>query len=158
MKYCKVFLLAPALALLPSIALAQRSALCDSTILVDKDLASEINVHTDLTEWIKPFGHADLLFKKPELKNRNSVSRDMVRAYPRKLRDSGIGGEPTFAIWVDTAGVVKKRTLIQPSGYADMDEAADGVISKMRFDPQRVDSGCAVPMVLRMPIVLRTIP
>lgn len=72
---------------------------------------------------------------EPELQNRAEVQRALVREYPAMLRDAGIGGSPTVWFLIDENGRVIDRRLSQPSGYAQLDDAAMAVASVMRFSP-----------------------
>ncbi len=139
-------------------AFAQSTEGCDSTIIVDSELSQSINVHAALAEWIPANARVELVFNRPLPSNRTAVARQLVRAYPPRLRDRGIGGEVLFAILVDTTGAVAARRMLRTSGYRDLDQAADGVISTIRYKPLKSEQGCAVPAVLRMPIVFKTRP
>lgn len=142
--------------ILPASLHAQRPALCDSTVLVDQKLAAELNVHKELPAWLVAKPYAELLFSRPELKNRLVVSKELVRNYPPNLRDRGIGGESLFAVMTDSVGRVAKQQLVRSSGYPEIDKAGGDVIKTMRFEPQRIEAGCAVPIMIRMPIVFQT--
>jgi protein TonB len=72
---------------------------------------------------------------RPELLNRDAVSRSLVRNYPPLLRDAGIGGSPVVWFFIDESGNVVKTQLSKPSGYPALDEAALNVAKEMKFSP-----------------------
>ncbi|HEX6308799.1 MAG TPA: TonB family protein [Longimicrobiales bacterium] len=72
---------------------------------------------------------------RPELLNRDEISRVLVRNYPPLLRDAGIGGSPTVHFFIDTDGTVLRTLLAKSSGYPALDEAALAVAKQMKFSP-----------------------
>ena len=71
----------------------------------------------------------------PELRNRDEISRALVRNYPPLLRDAGIGGSPTVHFFIDENGRVLRTLLSKSSGYPALDDAAIAVAQKMEFSP-----------------------
>ncbi|HEY0670941.1 MAG TPA: TonB family protein [Longimicrobiales bacterium] len=147
-----------ALILVYAEAAAQEVSACDSTIVVDIRLAKAMDVRAEFADWIPTAAKIELLFEWPTPTNRTTVSRELVRRYPRHLLKRGIGGEVDFALLLDTTGAIVSRKLIKPSQYPEFDRAAEAIISMLRYDPVKSGSGCAVPGLLRMPIVFRSIP
>ncbi|HEY0304590.1 MAG TPA: energy transducer TonB [Longimicrobiales bacterium] len=145
-----------ALILVHADAFAQRAPACDSTIVVDSRLADSMDVRAQFRDWIPPNAKIELLFDWPRPTNRTTVSRELVRNYPRHLRNRGLGGEVHLALVLDTTGAVSARKLIRSSEYPELDRGAAAVVSALRFDPVRIEPGCAVPVLLRMPIVFRS--
>ena len=88
---------------------------------------------------------------RPELLNRDAVSRALQQSYPPLLRDAGISGSPTVHFLIDDDGVVLKTQLSKPSGYPAMDEAALAVARTMRFSPA-TNRDAKVPVWVEIPI------
>jgi TonB family protein len=151
-------LIAPGLLLCVGTAQAQRPAICDSTIMVDERLTHNFDVRDKLGDWLPDGTAVQLLFQPPEIQNKNMIGRALVRSYPSYLRDRGIGGTVYFALFVDTTGVVSKRRLLLTSTLPDLDKAAESVVMQFRFAPARLDAGCAVPILVPIPVVFKTLP
>lgn len=77
--------------------------------------------------------------RAPRLNNRPTVSRALVRRYPRLLRDKGIGGSALVHFQVRENGRVGWKTVSASSGYCELDMAAIEVARDMRFDPATID-------------------
>ncbi|HSJ30855.1 MAG TPA: TonB family protein [Longimicrobiales bacterium] len=88
---------------------------------------------------------------RPELLNRDEVSRALQRNYPPLLRDAGISGSPTVHFFIDENGRVLRKLLSKPSGYPAMDEAAMSVADVMRFSPA-LNRDKKVPVWVEIPI------
>jgi len=91
---------------------------------------------------------------KPELKNREAVSRALVRNYPPLLRDAGIGGTVLTWLLIDETGNVIKTQVKDGSGHDALDQAALKVADIMQFTPalnrdQKVKVWIALPIVFR---------
>src|SRR5687768_1732937 len=91
---------------------------------------------------------------KPELKNREAVSRALVRNYPPLLRDAGIGGTVLTWLLIDETGNVTKTQVKDGSGHDALDQAALKVADIMQFTPalnrdQKVKVWIALPIVFR---------
>lgn len=88
----------------------------------------------------------------PDLKNRDEVSRALVRHYPPLLRDAGIGGTVQVWFFIDEAGNVQSTRINTSSGQKALDEAALKVADVMKFTPalnrdQKVKVWVAIPIV-----------
>jgi TonB family protein len=92
---------------------------------------------------------------KPNLLNRNEVSRALVRHYPPMLRDAGVGGTVLTWVFVDERGTVAKAEVRTSSGNGELDRAALAVARVMRFSPAR-DRDREVGVWIQLPIVFRT--
>jgi TonB family protein len=88
---------------------------------------------------------------RPELLNRDAVSRALQESYPPLLRDAGISGSPTVHFLIDEDGVVLKTQLSRSSRYPAMDEAALAVARAMRFSPAS-NKDRKVPVWVEIPI------
>jgi protein TonB len=91
---------------------------------------------------------------KPDLKNREAVSRALVRNYPPLLRDAGIGGTVLTWLLIDEAGEVIKTQVKEGSGHDALDNAALKVADIMQFTPalnrdQKVKVWIALPIVFK---------
>ena len=73
----------------------------------------------------------------PVLQNAGDVQRALQDAYPRDLRDAGIGGRVELWLYVDESGVVANQRLKTPSGHDALDRGAAEVAEVMRFEPAK---------------------
>lgn len=153
---CSKMLLLAAMGLAAPELHAQRAPECDSTLVVQQKLASRMDVRAVLTAWINPNSNMSLLFDGPELVNRAAIARKLVHSYPPSLRDRGMGGTVVTAILVDTTGRAKDVHVVESSGYVELDKGAKEVAEAAEFKPARLDSGCAVPVLVLMPFVFRS--
>ena len=72
---------------------------------------------------------------KPDIKNRDELSRAMEREYPALLRDAGIGGTVTVWFLIDEEGDVVQTLVNESSGHQALDEAALRVADIAEFSP-----------------------
>jgi TonB family protein len=72
---------------------------------------------------------------RPEITNVAEVVRAMEFAYPKLLRDGGIGGRVVVWFFIDREGRVRTNSIAQSSGHAALDQAALKVASVYRFTP-----------------------
>ena len=91
----------------------------------------------------------------PELKNREEVTRALVRYYPPMLKDAGIGGTPLIWLLIDEKGFVMKTQVKKSSGYPQLDDSALKVCDMMRFSPG-LNRDVAVKVWVALPIVFKT--
>ena len=73
--------------------------------------------------------------RPPVLQNAGEVSEALAEAYPRNLKEAGIGGRVEMWLYVDTSGMVRNSELKTPSGSDVLDTAAADVVARMRFEP-----------------------
>ena len=73
----------------------------------------------------------------PILQNSGEVQRAMQEAYPRDLRDAGVGGTVEMWVFVDESGAVANRQVKTSSGVYALDRAAAEVADAMRFTPAK---------------------
>lgn len=71
----------------------------------------------------------------PMLLDPDRFQRELVRVYPRELRDAGVGGRVELLISIDAQGRVTGATVGASSGYTRLDEAALALADGMRFSP-----------------------
>jgi TonB family protein len=76
---------------------------------------------------------APLAADTPVLANRAEVEQAMAAAYPTSLREQGTGGVVLVWAFVAPAGTVQRVHVGTSSGSAELDRAALGVVSVMRF-------------------------
>lgn len=69
----------------------------------------------------------------PRLLNVDEVREALIRAYPARLRDAGIGGRVNVWFYIDDTGTVRRRLLDQGSGNEQLDQAAMSVAEVFRF-------------------------
>ena len=72
---------------------------------------------------------------RPEIKNRREAVRIVERAYPKLLRDAGIGGKVFVWVFIDTNGQVKNAQVNKSSGNKSLDEAALKAAEQFEFTP-----------------------
>lgn len=73
----------------------------------------------------------------PVLRNAGEVQRALQEAYPRDLRDAGVGGRVELWLYVDESGVVANHEVKTSSGSDALDRGAAEVAEAMRFEPAR---------------------
>ena len=91
----------------------------------------------------------------PEVIDRGEMSRILMSAYPANLRDSGIGGTVVLLMLVDETGVVADVRVRDSSGSAQLDRAAAGAASRVRFLPA-VHEDCRIPVWIAFPVSFAT--
>lgn len=87
----------------------------------------------------------------PILLDPDRFQRELLRVYPRELRDAGVGGRVELLISIDADGRVTGATVGTSSGYTRLDEAALSLVDGMRFSPamnrdQRVAVTVSIPI------------
>lgn len=87
----------------------------------------------------------------PRLKNRAEILAMLQGAYPRALRDAGIGGTVLLWIYVSEQGRVLESRIAQSSGYLPLDRAAQTVAARMEFTPA-MNRDRVTPVWLSQPI------
>ena len=90
--------------------------------------------------------------EQPELTNRNEVAQLLSRAYPRTLRDRGIGGSAQVRVLITPEGRVdQEQTRVLWATRREFADAALFVVLRMRFKPARA-GGRAVPTWVTLPV------
>jgi TonB family protein len=92
--------------------------------------------------------------RAPKLLNPGEVSSRLGAAYPDSLRRAGIGGNVQVRMVVDTTGIPGEFAVARASGTPQLDSAALGVASLMRYQPATLD-GRRVRMPVTVPITFR---
>ncbi|HSJ10409.1 MAG TPA: TonB family protein [Longimicrobiales bacterium] len=87
-----------------------------------------------------------------EVVNQAEVQRELQRAWPPLLRDAGIGGVAMLWLFIDENGRALRMQVAASSGRAELDEAALGVATTMRFRPI-VRDGAPVQGWVELPVV-----
>lgn len=90
--------------------------------------------------------------ERPELANREQVSRALGDSYPPALRNAGIGGTATLWLLLDETGAVRKTEIKTSTGRSELDAAAEKVGMAMKFKPAR-NGAEPVPVWIALPIV-----
>ncbi len=88
---------------------------------------------------------------RPEIKDRRKAMRTVERAYPKLLRDAGIGGTVNVWVFIDTRGRVKNAQVQKGSGNKSLDDAALSAAQLFEFSPainrdKRVAVWVAIPI------------
>lgn len=60
---------------------------------------------------------------------------DTDSLYTAKMKDSDEEGDVVIELWLDKKGHIKRHKLVIPSVYDDLNNAALGVLKRLRFDP-----------------------
>jgi TonB family protein len=89
--------------------------------------------------------------KRPELRNAAQVQEAVHANYPPLLRDAGISGAPSIALYVDERGRVERMQISRSSGYPALDQAALNVAAVMQFSPGENERG-PVGVWIELPI------
>ena len=92
---------------------------------------------------------------RPDIKNRAAVARAMEWAYPRILREQGIGGVVDVWFFVDEEGKVVRTLVNRSSGISALDAAALRVADVIEFTPA-MNEGRRVPVWISLPITFTT--
>lgn len=91
---------------------------------------------------------------RPELLEPEAFLRHLVRAYPQSLRDAGVGGHVELLLHIDEDGRVVEASIGVSSGYRRLDEAALGLVDRMRFRPA-LNRDKRVAVLVSMPLEFR---
>lgn len=92
---------------------------------------------------------------RPDILNRDEVSRVLEREYPPLLRDAGIGGTVIVWFFIDEEGRAIKWQVAQSSGHKALDEAAIRVAPVYKFSPA-LNRDKKVKVWVQIPITFRT--
>lgn len=60
---------------------------------------------------------------------------DTDSLYTAKMKDSDEEGDVVIELWLDKKGHIKRHKVVIPSVYDDLNNAALGVLKRLRFDP-----------------------
>ena len=60
---------------------------------------------------------------------------DTDALYTAKMKDSDEEGDVVIELWLDEKGHIKRHKVVIPSVYDDLNNAALGVLKRLRFDP-----------------------
>jgi protein TonB len=90
----------------------------------------------------------------PRIRNLDEVVRAMERAYPRTLRDAGLGGTVHVLFSIDEDGAVRAFEIDRSSGYPALDDAALSVAEVYRFSPA-LNGDQRVPVWVSFPITFQ---
>jgi TonB family protein len=82
-----------------------------------------------------PLPPSDLPTRRPELRNRLDVGREISRRWPPRLRDQRIEGRVVLMLFIDEDGRILRRRVAESSGHCEFDLAALEVSRIMRFSP-----------------------
>ena len=77
------------------------------------------------------------------ISNKTKASRAMAEAYPRHLRDAGLGGKVWLLVLVDEGGNLARVHIARSSGFPELDRAALLAAPSLRFHPIRYQ-GCPI--------------
>ncbi len=93
--------------------------------------------------------------QQPEIVDRAKAIEAVERAYPERLRRTGIEGKTTVWLFIDTDGRVKNARVKDSSGYAELDSAAVAAARQFEFTPAR-NRDKVVPVWIAVPISFTT--
>lgn len=93
---------------------------------------------------------------RPELRNRAEYTAALVRRYPPRLKDAGIGGTVLLWIFVDEEGIPRNTRVVESSGYEHFDRVAESLVLEVaRFSPA-LNRDQRVPVWIQIPITFQT--
>ena len=72
---------------------------------------------------------------RPRMLNPEELHRALMREYPARLKDRGVGGTTTVQVFIDVEGIVQNQLVSKSSGYRELDNAALKVVRTARFRP-----------------------
>ena len=72
---------------------------------------------------------------RPDIKDRQEAMRIVNRAYPKLLREAGIGGKVFIWVFIDKQGQVQNAQINKSSGNKSLDEAALQAAQQFEFTP-----------------------
>lgn len=90
----------------------------------------------------------------PRIENKLGVVEALERAYPRGLKEAGIGGTVRVYFFIDADGTVGQILMDQASRHRAIDRAAMQVASEYRFHPA-LNRGEPVAVWVSFPITFR---
>lgn len=90
----------------------------------------------------------------PMLLDPDEFQRELLRVYPRELRDAGVGGRVELLVQIDAEGRVNGATIGTSSRYLRLDEAALALTDRMRFSPA-MNRDMRVAVTVSIPIEFR---
>lgn len=90
----------------------------------------------------------------PSLANPDALRGALERAYPRSLRDAGIGGTVGLLVLIDAKGRVLETKIEQSSGYRAFDRAALEVAPLLRFNPA-LNRDTPVSVWVKLPVTFQ---
>lgn len=97
---------------------------------------------TGSTEPIGPLGRwgpvhtPEAVDTQPELADRRQAEMALQRAYPPHLRDTGVAGQTTVTLIIDSEGNVEPGSVrVQSSTHDGFNEAAVRAVERFRFRP-----------------------
>ncbi|MEX2584339.1 MAG: M56 family metallopeptidase [Gemmatimonadota bacterium] len=74
---------------------------------------------------------------RPQLLNRHRAPAILERLYPDALRSAGIGGTVVLWGYVGPRGTVETTTVVESSGYMELDAAAERAVLEFSYRPAR---------------------
>lgn len=93
------------------------------------------------------------LTEQPALKSPQQAQEAILRAYPKVMRDAGIGGKVQVRFVIGPDGKVVPSTIeVVAASAKALGEAAAKAVAEIEFKPGRKD-GQPVPAMVIMPIV-----
>lgn len=96
---------------------------------------------------------ADEVASAPRLANGDDVQAAIAAEYPAELRNVGLGGIVRLSLLVGRDGVPSDYRIIDGSGNAALDQAAERVASVIRFNPATDFDGEPIQVWASFPII-----
>jgi TonB family protein len=90
----------------------------------------------------------------PTILNRDEVQRAMIREYPDRLREAGIGGTVRVYFFIRDDGTVGNTLIDTSSGNEALDQTALRIAGVYRFSPA-LDRDQRVPVWVSFPITFQ---
>lgn len=77
------------------------------------------------------------VYAYPVLSDPENAERIVQMFYPRRLQETGVGGEIRLMVWVTETGVAEDREILMSSDVDALDRAALSAVGRLRFTPAR---------------------
>lgn len=89
---------------------------------------------------------------KPEVRNAAELQKLLEKSYPATFREAGVGGRVVLWVFIDEKGAVRNTRIVTSSGFAELDEVAQGILRDYaRFSPA-YNRDERVPVWIQMPV------
>lgn len=90
--------------------------------------------------------------RQPELINRSEMGLAVEEHYPPMLKDAGIGGRTVLQVFIDANGSVTNTEVVESSGHAALDAAAESSMRVARFRPA-MNGDVPVAVWVQIPVI-----
>jgi TonB family protein len=85
----------------------------------------------------------------PRLENADRIPAFLRDAYPEALKLLGLGGTVVLELRLDPSGAIDSVVVEHGSGIAELDVAAQGLVSRLKFSPPREATWVQLPFTFQ---------